>query len=371
MVQSSRQLPTNITAEARARWAKARATKDPKEKAKLLREFYSLMPHHKSTERLEVSIKKQISNLEDEIESAKSRKTGSTRVEWQVEKGIFPQLALSGPFEYTIRIFKELTGLTASLFEVHKGPVVGAYRLGGLTLQVMLTPYDRAIGRQVQERLLYLIRTSDLLLIDLPPKSWEEYWSEFSRWTLEHNLEVSPKQAAVELRNMPTGGIRLVGRSNSFSETELISFLQGYNILNCIVKISQDATLDDVEAVIFGRAFKKCAFLTPAGVSAVEGVSSASFGLDDVFTSPQKFVDMLLVNMELIRINTRSASGTIAQRPLLVRLNCKVIEVARDIHKDLWRNFKYAKVWRGVGRPPIRVGKDFKVANGDIIEIFD
>ncbi len=329
------------------------------------------MPHHKSTERLEVSIKKQISNLDDEILSAKSKKTGSTRVEWQVEKGIFPQVALSGPFESAAPLFKGLTGLTASLFEVHQGPVVGAYHLGGLTLQVMLTPYDRGIGRQVQERILYLIRTSDLLLINLPSRSWADYWSEFSRWTLEHNLEVSPKQAAVELKNMPTGGIRLVGRSDTFSEEEVISFLQGYNILNCIVKISPDATLDDVEAVIFGRAFKRCAFLTPPGLAPIEGVGAASFDFDNVFASPSKFVDMMLANMELIRINTRSSSGTIAQRPLLIKRNCRVIDVAKDIHKDLWRNFKYAKVWRGYGKPPIRVGKDYKVVNGDVIEIFD
>jgi ribosome-interacting GTPase 1 len=364
-------LPTNLTAEARARWAQARATKDPKEKVKLLREFYSLMPHHKSTERLEVSIKKQISSLEDEIQTAKSRKTGSTRVEWQVEKGIFPQVALSGPYEHTAALFKQLTGLSTSLFEIHRGPVVGAYHLGGLMLQVMLTPYDRIIGRLVQERILYLIRTSDLLLIDLPTKSWNEYWRDFGRWTLEHNLEISPKQAAVELKSMPTGGVRLVGRSNEFSEGELITFLQSYNILNCIIKVSPSATLDDVEAVIFGRSFKKCVFLTPLGVSPVEGVTTASFEVGGVFSSPSKFVDILLLNMELVRINTRSASGTVAERPLLVRRNSKVIEIAKDIHKDLWRNFKYAKVWRGQGKPPIKVGKDFKVVNGDIIEIFD
>jgi hypothetical protein len=364
-------LPTNLTAEAKARWAQARAAKDPKEKVRLLREFYSLMPHHKSTERLEVSIKKQISGLEDEIQAAKSRKTGSTRMEWQVEKGIFPQIAISGPFEYTAPLFRELTGVATSLFEVHKGPVVGASHLAGLTLQTILTPYDQSIGRLVQERILYLIRTSDLLLINLPQGSWDSYWSEFARWAIEHNLEVSPKQPTVDLKNMPTGGVRLVGRSKNFDEGELAMFLQGYNILNCIVKVSPDATLDDVEAVIFGRAFKKCAFLTPPGVPAIEGITPASFGAGDVFSSPDKFVDMLLVNMGLVRVNTRSASGAIAQRPLLVKKNSTVIEVARDIHKDLWHNFKYAKVWRNQGKPPIKVGKGFQVVNGDVIEIFD
>ncbi|HYB75889.1 MAG TPA: TGS domain-containing protein, partial [Nitrososphaerales archaeon] len=173
------------------------------------------------------------------------------------------------------------------------------------------------------------------------------------------------------LRNMPTGGVRLVGRADTFDEGELVSFLRGYNILNCIVRVSPDATLDDVEAVIFGRAFKKCAFLTPLRVPPIDGVTAASFATDDIFSSPSRFVDSLLANMELVRINTRSASGTVAERPLLVRRNTRVIEVARDIHKDLWRNFKYAKVWRGQEGPPIRVGKDFRVVNGDVIEIFD
>ena len=364
-------MPTNLTAEAKARWAQAKATKDPKLKVKLLREFYSLMPHHKSTERLEVSIKRQISNLEDEIIAAKARKKGSTKVEWVVRKDIFPQVTLSGPVEHTMKLFKGLTGIDTSFFEIHKIPIVGTYRLGALTLQLILTPYDQGLGRSVQERMLYLIRASDLLLVNLPPDSWDGYWKRFSEWTLNHGLEVSPRQAVVEIKSMPTGGIRLVGKSIHFSEEELTTFLKGYGILNCLTRVSPDATLDDVEAVIFGRTFKKCTFITPAGAPPVENVESASVPFNEIFSFPNKFVDKLLFNMDLLRVYTKASNGIIAQRPLLIKRGSTVIHVAKDIHKDLWRDFKYAKLWRGINKPSIKVGKDFQVADKDIIEIFD
>jgi ribosome-interacting GTPase 1 len=349
----------------------AQAAKDPKLKAKLLKEFYSLMPHHKSTERLEVSIKKQIANLEANIKVASARKTGSTKVEWVVQKDTFPQITLSGPLEQTTSLFKALTGLEASYFELHRSPIVGAYKSDGLTFQVIFTPFDPRIGRQVQEKMIYLIKSSDLLLIALPSQNWEDYWNTFNQWTLGHNLEVSPEQAVVELKNVPTGGIRIVGKSKHISEAELIQFLQSYSISNCIIKLSSDATLDDVEAVIFGRAFKRCAFVAPYDTQ-LKGIATSSYmPRISVFDHPRRFDEMLLSSIGLIRVYTRSPNGIVAQRPLLVGRNTRIIDIAKDIHKDLWRNFKYAKIWRKHSTTPIRVGKDFRVNDLDIIEVFD
>lgn len=59
---------TNLPARAKALWAKAMTTKDPKEKLELLKQFYSSFPKHKSTERLEMQLKRQMKGLEEEIE---------------------------------------------------------------------------------------------------------------------------------------------------------------------------------------------------------------------------------------------------------------------------------------------------------------
>ncbi len=75
-------MPINLTQEAKAKWVEATDTKDPAKKAEILKEFYSLMKKHKGTEKLEVSIKRQISLLKEEAERAKSRKMGSSRLEW-------------------------------------------------------------------------------------------------------------------------------------------------------------------------------------------------------------------------------------------------------------------------------------------------
>jgi len=77
---------TNIPEKAKAKWAEAIAARDPETKLRLLREFYSVMPKHKSTEKLELSIKRQISSLQQEVERKRTRKTGSTKLEWTVKK---------------------------------------------------------------------------------------------------------------------------------------------------------------------------------------------------------------------------------------------------------------------------------------------
>jgi len=329
------------------------------------------MPHHKSTERLEVSIKKQIVSLEESIREAKMRKHGSTRIEWTTRREGIPQIALSGPTPHVFSFFEKLTGLTTSIFEVHTGPVVGIYKLEGLSFQIVLCPYGHGIGRSTQERILNLIRSSDLLLIDLPPSSWTNYWMEFRRWALDHNLEVSPKQALVEIKMMPTGGVRVVGKSNNFSQDDLTDFLRGYGILNCLVRVSTDATIDDVEAVIFGRTFKKCLFVIPRGSSPTDGIEPNSISYEAIFSSPSLFVDRLLYNLNLVRVYTMSSSGVKAQHPLLLKQGSTVIQVARNIHKDLWLNFKYAKLWRKGASSPIRVGRDFIVMDEDVVEVFD
>ncbi|HDI75012.1 MAG TPA: TGS domain-containing protein, partial [Thermoprotei archaeon] len=48
----------------------------------------------------------------------------------------------------------------------------------------------------------------------------------------------------------------------------------------------------------------------------------------------------------------------------------KVIEIAKIIHSQLYRNFKYAKVWSTRFKfNPQKVGKDFVPEDNDIVEI--
>jgi len=119
---------TNLTQEAKAKWVEAIAARNPETKLKLLREFYSVMPKHKSTEKLELSIKRQISSLQNEVERKRTRKTGSTKLEWTVRKEEALQLALVGNLQPAVMVFNTLTGLQINVYNALMKPVVGAFK---------------------------------------------------------------------------------------------------------------------------------------------------------------------------------------------------------------------------------------------------
>ena len=61
-------MPTNLPPDAKNKWEEVEATKNPREKLKLLEEFLSLVPRHKGTAKLCVQVKKQIKDLKKEME---------------------------------------------------------------------------------------------------------------------------------------------------------------------------------------------------------------------------------------------------------------------------------------------------------------
>ncbi|MEM4312389.1 MAG: hypothetical protein QXX95_08380 [Nitrososphaerales archaeon] len=97
---------TNLPEKAKALWAKAQMEKNAVQKLRLLKEFYSSFPKHKGTERLEVSIKRQIAKLEEEIEMSKihRKRLGSQKLEWIVKKKGQIQLALVGKLGEALKI---------------------------------------------------------------------------------------------------------------------------------------------------------------------------------------------------------------------------------------------------------------------------
>jgi ribosome-interacting GTPase 1 len=67
---------TNLPAEAKAKWAEVTAARSIEEKIRLMREFLSLVPKHKGTDKLVANVKRRIAELERELERSKTRKRG-------------------------------------------------------------------------------------------------------------------------------------------------------------------------------------------------------------------------------------------------------------------------------------------------------
>jgi hypothetical protein len=56
-------------------------------------------------------------------------------------------------------------------------------------------------------------------------------------------------------------------------------------------------------------------------------------------------------------------------RPFTLRSGQTIEDVARQVHKDLAHSLKYARVWSKTGIPGQHVGREHRLADGDVVEL--
>lgn len=362
-------MPTNLPERAKAKWAEAQGARAPAVKLKLLREFYSMIPKHKGAEKLEVSIKKQIKSLEEEVERARKRRKGSSRSEWVVTKDGMLQLGVTGSLPSSRTLFVMLTKMSVRDGEMLVRPVVGIFERDSLRIQVVLAPYDKTIGEEKQNRFVNLLRNVDVIAIALGSDPMN-YVHELLEWFETQGIEVLSPNLAAEVLPTSSGGIRVVGRSTRSSEGEIVAVLSSYGIKNAVVKVSNDTTTEDVEAAVFERIRKSAVFVTLTEYIKDE-LSHVIPG--DLIQESSVFRDRIagwfLNKLNLIRVYTKGIGGEKVDRPLLLREGSTVIDAAEMVHKDLVKFFRYAKLWRDAAGSPIRVGARFELKDGDTVEI--
>ena len=84
----------------------------------------------------------------------------------------------------------------------------------------------------------------------------------------------------------------------------------------------------------------------------------------------RKIVPKLWKYVKKIRIQTKT-SGKIAEKPIVLDENSRIEDVARTIHQDFLKNFRFARVWGPSSKfDGQQVGLDHKLKDKDIVEIF-
>jgi len=358
---------TNLPAKSKALWAKAMLVKDPKEKLELLRQFYSSFPKHKSTERLEMQLKRQMKGLEEDIEKRK-KKHGVVVSIWSIKKSEELQLAIIGRLRETIEYFSKLTNKEVDIFEVYTRPIIGTIKVDSVILQAILCPFDNQLSEERQKRIGSLLNTIDLFIVVLPNTEAVEYLTNMINWLTQYNIILTVRKKEVKIEQTGTGGIRVVGKSRICTEEQIRQFLYEYKIINGIIKISSETTLDDIEAIIFGQISKPALVLCGDFEQETEiRLKFKNTTLTPFISQGHNLLERVLDVLGLIRIYTKGHSSGVAERPILARNETTVIEVAKIIHKELAENFLYAKLWRA--GEEIKVGRNFILKDKDIIEI--
>jgi hypothetical protein len=194
-------------------------------------------------------------------------------------------------------------------------------------------------------------------------------------------------KARIEIEKKYMGAglkVILLGRFVDCTSSDVRKLLESYGIRDATVKIRGEATLDDVEDAIFEGTVYRPAIII-ANKTDVPNATEATKQLKDLVGKEMKILPVsckaksgldklgseMFEVLDLIRVYTREPSKRFAsQKPFTIRRGSTVLDLAKQIHSDFYKQFSYAKIWSNRLRfSPQKVGGTFTLEDGDTVQI--
>ena len=228
------------------------------------------------------------------------------------------------------QLLASLTGAPAKVRYTTRLPQPGVLQYQNVQLQLVDTP---ALNDQdTQTQLFSLLRNSDLLLIvvDLSTDALadaEEVVAELDRWgylLLEEGQAPDPEEPRMQKRAIFVAN-----------------------------KADEDGALDQFQRLEthYGRRFP-----------VVMGSAVEEVGLDEIKEAAFKALGV-------VRVYTRAPGGDPDYAsPIVLALGGNVEDAAQELHRDWRRRLKYALLWGSGKFEGQRVGRDYVLADGDVLE---
>ena len=351
-----------------------------------------MIPKHKGTEKLCMNIKKQIAKLKAQIEEEKKhKKISRASLGWFVEKHGAAQLLLlgltkSGKSSIISKVTNAKPAISPYPYTTTE-PVAGMLPFEDISFQLVEAPSFKPFEAESwNRRVASLARNADGLIFVLNLEEDACWQYEFIIHMLDNlNVSIEKPKAYVTIEKKPVNiGIQIVGRVIDSTYDEIKKLLNSYGIFNAVVKIYGEASIDDVEEAIFGEVVYKPTLVLANKID-VEGSKEKLEDLKALIKDVNKILptscvtgeglDMLgskiFRTLEIIRVYTKPPSKKEkSDKPIIVRKGSTVLDVAREIHSELYEKFSYAKVWGLSAKyDGEKVGSSHVLMDGDTVEI--
>jgi uncharacterized protein len=355
-------MASNVTPEYLQAQEKYDSASTDEEKLIALNEMKSTVPKHKGAEGMRSEINKKLSTLKASIErhGAQSKKSSGSSL--YVKKEGIGQIAIIGmPNSGRSWLLNKLVGkvlaeVTNYGFSTY-APVPGMMGYKGGMLQLVELPaiVDGASeGKSNGKELISLARNADALIIVGTVDEQKVVAMELAKSKVYLNKSRPP----IRVKNSDFKGIQISGKEYlKFPEEQLINYLKSTSYANSTVIITGTInSLEEVsEALNTSIVYKKVMLLNTRDVtdeSLVDLKDKIFLLLDKILVytkKPGKEADML--------------------DPMALPNPATLEDVAVQLHKDLAKKLKYAKVWGSAKFPGQRIGPDYELKNMDVVEI--
>ncbi len=385
---------TNLPAEAKHKWMEVSQARDPELRLRLMAEFLSLVPKHKGTAKLCAHVRRLMSQLREEVERRKRVKRGARAPSYYPEKSGAAQVIVLGPTNVgrssLLRAVTNAEPEVAPYPFTTRRPVPGMLQYEDVQIQLVEAPplvEGASEGRGDGYRILSLARNGDglILMIDLADDPIEQYRMISTELEKARILTVKPRGEVIIERRRYGSDIQFIweGSLEGCTAGDVVELLKSYGIRSAVIRIRGVATLDDVEDAIYGASVYRPTLViankADVGVDpkTLRELRELVSPLELMVTSTQrggglseKLGSKLFRMLNLIRVYTKEPGGKPSPRPFVVKHGATIGDLARMIHSDLHRGFRYARLWGPSARfPGERVGPDRQLEDGDIVEI--
>ncbi|MFP3483411.1 MAG: TGS domain-containing protein [Caldivirga sp.] len=377
-------MPANLPAEARAKWLKVLEAKTPEEKLRALEEFLSSVPKHKGTENLVHWARRRMAQLRREIElkREKERSRGGGGFRLHVEKSGDVQLAVVGPpMSGKSALLKCLTDANIEPDLIPYStvePVPGMFIEDNVYFQLVKAP-SISLGKEsdMNDVAISIVRNADgvLLVLDCLSGDAKLQFNAISEMMLDDGVYLVKPRGIVKVEPKTGMGIQVIGKLVGATHSDIVKLLTGYRIYGAVIYIDGEATLDDVEdALIRSPVYKPTIIILNNHDACREGLTNLNVPiipakLSECIINRAVLAETILRHLDLIRVYTKEPwSSKPTDKPFIMRRGSTVGDLAQRIHSDLFRNFKYAKVWSNSGFFR-RVGLNYVLNDGDVVEI--
>jgi len=339
-------MPANLTPEYKAAEAAFRKARDPRERLELLREMLRVIPKHKGTDHLQGDIKRRVRELSEELE--RPRKGGArTRPALMMRPEGAAQIVLIGPPNVgKSSLHARLTGSEA---QVAPYPFTTQYPEPGMMphedVSFQLVDLPAVSPEHPVPWLANTLQTADagLLVVDLGDPACversEAVQTALREWrvTLSHRWEPAGESA------------RAPAQDDEDPFALQLPTLLVANKADCLA--NADAEL--------------AAFLDVTGLRypALAVSATTGRGLGDI--GP-----WLFSHLGIVRVYTKAPGrASKHERPFTLRRGQTVEDVARLVHGDLARSLRYARVCGKSVVDGHHVGREYPLADGDMVEL--
>ena len=387
-------MPANLPAEAKKKWFEVTLTRNPEERLRLMGEFLSLVPKHKGTDRLCAQVRRQMSQLRQEIEDRRRVAKRSTGLAYFVEKAGAAQVALIGPTNAgRSSVLKAVTNASVEVASwpfTTRVPTPGMLPYQDIQFQLVEAPpivEGSSEGRADGFQVLSLARNADglIIVVDLTDDPGGNLL--MVRGELENSRVLTAEpDGEVEVTRRGYGSeIQFIweGELEGCTPEEVVGLLREYKVRSALIRIRGRVTLDAVEDAMFGNAVYRPTLVVANKADlvedegAIESVREAARPLEVLAVSAEKTMGLsellgskLFDLLGVVRVYTKQPGQEPSREPIVARRGLTVGDLAKMIHSDFYERFRYARLWGPSAKfDSERVGLDRELSDGDVVQL--